>query len=225
MNSVVAVGFNPTEVQWFDISNIGRMETVKIDKLATHKPPFNKSLVLWAGTTKSHPYYEMMMIVAGSDPEEGVVIDLSKGPPGKRITFPPLVYIIDNGQIKYGPVDDGEQIPTDVAEVMLSMVSIWFDSLDSGCNSYRPEVKPTFTNRRKIAQGKLPTYDWLTVKIGPRCEKQASKGGTHASPRLHDRRGHIRRLQTGKNVWVKQCKVGDASIGTVFHDYQIQALQ
>ena len=85
-----------------------------------------------------------------------------------------------------------------------------------------PVVQQTFTNRRKIAQGKTPTYDWTTVVVEPVKPRKEDQGGTHASPRLHDRRGHLRRLKTGKNVWVKSCKVGDASKGAIFHDYAIK---
>jgi hypothetical protein len=30
-------------------------------------------------------------------------------------------------------------------------------------------------------------------------------------------------LSNGKNVWVKACKVGNATAGVVFHDYKIEA--
>jgi hypothetical protein len=223
MKSVIASGFDPTEMQWFDISGADLSTGIKIDNLTTHRPPFEKSLVLWAGQTSSHERYEMMMLAAGDDPEEGIVLDLSKGQPGKYTTFPPMVYAIVDGQIKYGPVDEGQDLPRDVAEIMLATMSKWLESMDTGCECYQPVITNTFTNRRKIAAGKTPTYDWRTVKIGPKTAKGESKGGTHASPRLHDRRGHIRRLASGKNVWVKACKVGDASLGTVFHDYKIEA--
>lgn len=221
MKSVIASGFDPTEMQWFDISGADLSTGIKIDNLTTHRPPFEKSLVLWAGQTSSHERYEMMMLAAGDDPEEGIVLDLSKGQPGKYTTFPPMVYAIVDGQIKYGPVDESQDLPRDVAEIMLATMSKWLESMDTGCESYRPEVKQTFTNRRKIAEGKLPTYDWHTVIIQPAKPRSESQGGTHASPRLHDRRGHIRRLKSGKNVWVKAHKVGDASKGYVFHDYQV----
>lgn len=222
MRSVIASGFDPTEMQWFDISGADLSTGIKIDNLTTHRPPFEKSLVLWAGQTKSHERYEMMMLVAGNDPEEGIVLDLSKGEPGKYTTFPLMVYAIEGDQIKYGPVEEGADLPRDVAEIMLATMSKWLETMDAGCESYRPEVKNTFTNRRKIAEGKMPTYDWRTVMIGPKNARRESQGGTHASPRLHDRRGHIRRLSTGKNVWVKACKVGDASKGVIFHDYAIK---
>ena len=221
MKSVISAGFDPTEMQWFDISSADLSTGIKIDNLATHRPPFEKNLVLWSGKSGHHERYEMMMLASGGDPEEGIVLDLSKGQPGKYTTFPPMVYLIEDGQIKYGPVDEGDDLPRDVAEIMLATMSKWLESMDTGCESYRPEVKQTFTNRRKIAQGKLPTYDWHTVIIQPAKPRSESQGGTHASPRLHDRRGHIRRLKSGKNVWVKAHKVGDASKGYVFHDYQV----
>lgn len=224
MKSVIASGFDPTEMQWFDITGADLSGGIKIDNLTTHRPPFEKSFVLWTGSTKDHDQYEMMMLVAGSDPEEGIVLDLSKGEPGKYTTFPMMVYVIDEGEIKYGPIEEDADLPKDVAEVMLATMSKWLEIMDTGCNSYRPEIKPTFTNKRKIAEGKLPTYDWRTVRIEPAKERTESKGGTHASPRQHDRRGHIRRLRNGKNVWVKPHKVGDSAKGYVFHDYAVKEM-
>jgi hypothetical protein len=222
MKAVIETGFDPTEVQWFDVSKAyGGENSVNIKHLATHRPPFEKNFVVYGGSSKNHPYYEVMMLIVGTDPEEGIVIDISKGTPGKFNTFPPLVYAVDDGQIRYGPADENHDVPQDVAELMLSLVAMWFESMDTGCDSYRPSVAQTFTNRRKIAQGKTPSYDWTTVVVTATPPRAEPKGGTHASPRLHDRRGHIRRLRSGKNVWVKAHKVGDATLGTIFHDYQI----
>jgi hypothetical protein len=111
------------------------------------------------------------------------------------------------------------------AEMILGFVSAWYESLSRRSQAYIPAVAKTFTNQRKIAQGKTPAYEWRTVVIEPSKPQPEPKGGTHASPRLHDRRGHLRRLQSGKNVWVKPCKVGDPSRGTIFHDYQLQQTQ
>jgi hypothetical protein len=45
--------------------------------------------------------------------------------------------------------------------------------------------------------------------------------GTHASPRFHFRRGHIRRLPTGKNCWVRMHSVGTMVNGIVAKDYRV----
>lgn len=88
---------------------------------------------------------------------------------------------------------------------------------------YRPTVKRnSILNQQRARKGKPPLqYDWHTVTIQPPQIKSEPKGGTHASPRLHDRRGHFRKLKSGARVWVNPCKVGDASKGTVFKDYKV----
>lgn len=47
------------------------------------------------------------------------------------------------------------------------------------------------------------------------------KGGTHASPRWHLRRGHWRNLPSGKTTWVNQSEVGKKENGGVYKDYAI----
>ena len=42
---------------------------------------------------------------------------------------------------------------------------------------------------------------------------------------VHDRRGHWRTYPSGKRGWVKACKVGDASKGVVFKDYEVVTSQ
>jgi hypothetical protein len=210
-------------MQWFDISGAIDQTTVEQDWLRDYRPPFEKCMVVWQGQSKTHLVYELTMTVVGTDPEEGIVISAHKGPQGQMPRkLPLLVYAVDGGMIRYGPADEGEQIAAEDANVLLGVVANWYRALAHGCNAYTPQVRQTFTNRRKIAEGKTPTYDWTTVYIEPAQTKREHQGGTHASPRQHDRRGHLRRLRSGKNVWVRACKVGDASKGAVFHDYAIR---
>lgn len=53
---------------------------------------------------------------------------------------------------------------------------------------------------------------------------QGAATGTHASPRFHYRRGHIRRLASGRNTWVRMCAVGKAANGIVLKDYDASGL-
>jgi hypothetical protein len=50
----------------------------------------------------------------------------------------------------------------------------------------------------------------------------ALRGGTHASPRWHIRRGHWRTLADGRRVFVRECEVGDQSRGAVVKDYRME---
>ena len=223
MRWMVQADIDPTEMQWFDISGTLDQTTVDQNWLQEYRPPFEKCMVVWQGHSKTHQTYEFMMTVVGTDPEEGIVLSVHKGPYGQMPRkLPLMVYVLDDGFIRYGPVDENETVSEADANVILAVVGKWYQLLSQGCSAYKPQVRQTFTNRRKMSEGKTPTYDWTTVYIDSLKQSSESKGGTHASPRLHDRRGHLRRLRNGKNVWVKACKVGDASKGTVWHDYAIK---
>ena len=214
---------DPTEMQWFDISGTLDQSTIDQNWLHEYRPPFEKCMVVWQGRSANHEVYEFLMTVVGTDPEEGIVLSVHKGAHGQMPQkMPLLVYVLDEGLIRYGPVEEGDTIPEKDAQMVLAMVGNWYRVLSQRCSSYKPVVRNTFTNRRKIAQGKVPTYDWTMVYIEPSKPRSESKGGTHASPRQHDRRGHLRRLRSGKNVWVRPCKVGDPTKGVVWHGYAIR---
>lgn len=110
-------------------------------------------------------------------------------------------------------------------KVTIALLTVFLTSVhsDKPVDAYQPVAKQSFINAKRAKKGKPPLYEWRTVAIEPVRPKAEPKGGTHASPRLHDRRGHFRTMRSGKKVWVKACKVGDASRGTVFHDYEVRA--
>lgn len=85
------------------------------------------------------------------------------------------------------------------------------------------EAKPTLS-RVASALKRKPVYklSYTTVQLpGVKSERKAHQGGTHASPRQHERRGHWRTYRSGKRVWVKNCVVGDPSLGHVKHAYVV----
>lgn len=224
MKLMADAGVDLVDIKWFDMTGaFSDSQRANLDPVMTHRPPFDKCFVTWQGKTRHHPSYEVLMLVAGIDPEEGITVAMWKGPSGTRLhPIPAMFYFIDDDNIRYGAVNEDEPVERELAELMLAQLGAWYGAMDRRIEAYVPSVRDTFTNRRKIQQGKLPTYDWTTVWIEPAKPRSEGKGGTHASPRLHDRRGHLRRLASGKNVWVKSCKVGDASKGAIFHDYAIK---
>lgn len=86
-----------------------------------------------------------------------------------------------------------------------------------------PEKPSKLKNDLRKKKKKLPLFEFkiLTIDSG-KNSKQTSVGGggTHASPRIHLRRGHIRRLPT-KNVWVNACVVGDKTKGVINKEYLV----
>ncbi len=219
-----AVGMDPIELQWFDISGLttARFETTT-DVLMECNPPFGKCVVAYRGPSRSHASYDMLMLVVGDNAKDGIVVDMWKGPTGiMPRKVPTMLYTTEGDMVMYGPTEEADPVPEEEARLVLGIIAKWYQSMLSGGNAYQPFVRQSFTNRRKIAEGKQPTYDWHTVVINGKALKREPHGGTHASPRLHDRRGHSRRLPDGRIVWVRPCKVGDASKGVVFKDYQVK---
>lgn len=76
-------------------------------------------------------------------------------------------------------------------------------------------------NASRMRKGKTPffTYKMLTIKAQSR--KGEGEDRTHNSPRVHIRRGHIRKLKD-KTVWVNSCVVGDKKKGIVSKIYNLK---
>jgi hypothetical protein len=104
--------------------------------------------------------------------------------------------------------------------MMCAIVTMFYASLDMKVQAYVPT--PHKANASRAKRGLKPLYDWNTVVIEPSKPKNEPQGGTHATPRRHQVRGHWRTYKSGKRGWVKECWKGDASKGAVFKDYKIK---
>lgn len=82
---------------------------------------------------------------------------------------------------------------------------------------------PKLINDKRKKKGKPLFFSYRTLQVtGDSAAKETTGKGTHASPRLHLRRGHIRRLPDGRRVWVTSCLVGDKTKGFAAHDYKVR---
>lgn len=81
---------------------------------------------------------------------------------------------------------------------------------------------PRALNKARGRRGKMPLYSYWTLDIDLASSRSGSYlGGTHASPRLHLRRGHPRQLRAGKWCWVNPHVVGKKELGIVAKDYRL----
>jgi len=205
---------DPTQMQWFDVTGAIK-EYIGYDqrKHLLHPAPY-KNMML-CGRTEQGDF--MLSVLA--EPTATVVTGWIMKPTGYK-ALGSFLFAEHNGEPKVGevnkPIDPQDQ------SMMCAIVAMFYASLDMKVEAYVPTAKDTFTNRRKIKEGKRPTYDWNTVVIEPSKPKQEHQGGTHASPRRHQARGHWRTYKSGKRGWVKECWRGDASKGAVFKDYELK---
>jgi hypothetical protein len=224
-----SAGVDPTELAWFDVSAVlnarGDDEYKQNDWLIDYRPPFDRNIII-GKAARTGKAYELFVTVIGSDPHQGIVFNSWVSTNGWKPKSSPLYfYYLDDGVVRYGPCEADETMSEHDVRWSLGLIELWFESLaKQATQAHVPSIKRGLTSDRLIKKGQPPLYDWRTVIVQPiKPVKRERLGGTHASPRQHDRRGHMRRLPGGKQVWVKPCRVGDAARGTVFHDYEVRA--
>jgi hypothetical protein len=92
-------------------------------------------------------------------------------------------------------------------------------------NVSRVEHKPDAKlQKARAKKGKKPLFSYWTLHLKTKSASGVELGGTHASPRVHLRRGHPRQYQPGKWTWVQPCMVGNPKMGMVHKDYDGSAL-
>jgi hypothetical protein len=87
------------------------------------------------------------------------------------------------------------------------------------------QLPPLALNKKRVISNKIPfsSYHVLTVD-GETWDKSSSRSESEDHYfRSHFRRGHIRRLDESRRVWVRSCFVHGNLPGFVEKDYQVQA--
>jgi len=95
------------------------------------------------------------------------------------------------------------------------------------CNNVKKieNVPPEKLQKKRIKNRKIPFFSYWTLHLKLSKEEQrkiGSNGGSHASPRLHLRRGHARQYQPGLFTWVQSCVVGNKENGLIMKDYAVK---
>lgn len=79
---------------------------------------------------------------------------------------------------------------------------------------------------KRKKNGREPFYTYHVLRIPAAQSGEATEEGSSLadrnSPRAHWRRGHLRRLATGKVVWVRHTIVGTAELGRVEKSYLLE---
>jgi hypothetical protein len=203
----------PESAMWFDLGKMERMDATRVSADVLFNLPFKRTAI--AASDKEGIKFSLWLMegdqsltIAGFTLEGG----------GVRYINPTAVLVQDN-QLRY--YSKGKQVPESEVKSLIRMTLACLMKLQGMDTVYRPTIQQTLINAKRKRKGKKPLISWHTVKIEPPSEKREHQGGTHASPRLHDRRGHWRTYKSGKRVFIKACKVGDASKGLVFKDYEV----
>lgn len=96
----------------------------------------------------------------------------------------------------------------------------------SCCNVAQVEhAAPRHINQQRARKQKPPIFTYRTLHLSGDAAPTQGDGGKadRTSPRLHLRRGHIRRLVDGRRIWVRSAVVGEKRGGFVHKDYAVHA--
>lgn len=97
-----------------------------------------------------------------------------------------------------------------------------FLTLLNCANIQRQEHLPSpKLQKARARRNKLPLYSYWTLDLNfaAKGQREGARGGTHASPRLHLRRGHSRQYAKGQWCWVTPHAVGNKKLGVVHKEY------
>jgi len=137
--------------------------------------------------------------------------------------------VLPLGQKAYAKCQSEEERNTrmrrDLADEILAVSHLLVAlTLDKGNHETLPVSEKA--NRKRLKKGKRALYEYKVLDIiadvmsSPRKIKGRPQG-THASPRMHKRRGHIRRLANGQSIWIRDTIVGKPGSGQIIKDYSV----
>ncbi len=215
IQQAVKLAPEPETAMWFDVGAMERWDGKQVPVQVMLNLPFRRTGI--AGyDSHGKPFSLWLTQGDGNVLVAGCAIETHK-------YFSPFAIVKTEGGLGYYRKD--KAVPESEIRPVIRMVAATLLKIMGERMAYQPTPQRTFINQKRQAKGKPAlTFDWHTVAIEPPAPKNDAQGGTHASPRLHERRGHWRTIKkSGKRVWVRDCKVGDASKGVVFKDYEVKA--
>lgn len=203
---------------WFDIGQI-RDESLILPDDQSHmmRMPYERICLVGADSAG----VDFVLAITCLNDYELVQFSFGLLQPSRK--YGPYAYKMAENGLKLGALDGYDDLGKENVHGLVAVIHLFLTTINqNGSTAHIPTRVGTPAQQAKRARhGKAPLFDWHTVTIQPKQIKAEPQGSTHASPRMHDRRGHWRSLTSGKQVWVRNCKVGDATKGVVFKDYKL----
>lgn len=118
-------------------------------------------------------------------------------------------------------------MPKEVSEDMGNTLAHCAHVISSAClvmnckNVIKVENKPSKLAKMRGCNKRKKLFSTWTLHIKSDRKEYEPRGGTHASPRVHLRRGHVRQFKPGQYTWVPSCLVRGKSPGMIHKDYAL----
>ena len=243
-NIASKVGFDVADFTWFDLSNINELGEQELISWASENIPEwknNKSKISDFVTPCEkmaiiHPQLEGTVVTyeryGKVNNHEGALLCMWS----QNLDETPMAFVIDiknsdpaehfvRVQRKYFG-KDGENLSSSMfskaclaALNIVTLVNMRAHTTDEVLLAHNAKGLD-FINRKRRANHQPLLYSWNTIELKPSAQvKQEHKGGSHASPARHKRRGHLRKKRDGSFTWIPEMWVGSIENGLIVHDY------
>jgi len=200
---------------WFDLGDVERDFELEVDPERLCHLPYEQTNITGADA-EGNWFCVRAWFTGETVAIAGLVVI------GKLVPLLPFAYVNTDEGLRIIPPKGGSLPPRKDVLQSLAILDMLLSRLEDRSQSCLTRVKKTTGLAARKAK---PTYEWKVLKVEPRLAAQLvdaePPGGTHASPRAHDRRGHWRSLPTGRKIWVNPCRVGDPDNGIVLKDYLV----
>lgn len=146
-----------------------------------------------------------------ADPENGIAVSGFHH-------FPCHIEAYDQNMEKAG----GEWLDTDLQASFEPLLEFCLTVNCQNVETARIDPPPKL-NSKRMKSGKAPLDSYHVLLIPGERQVMGSEGeGERSGPRLHWRRGHLRRLQDGRVIWVRHALVGNKEQGSVEKTYRVE---
>lgn len=219
--------------EFLDIGDAGLLPTPSVEMIEACEPPFERVAAQFQSHSSNQTHTWLLTI----EPHKGggfkFYLAATHSPDIAWVTLGPYRLTRPTGGWRLEVATDGNPLwAPDMSEDgmlrsgLAAASIVWRAFAVMACSNVRTrDHQPDAAlNKKRAKAGKVPLVSYKTLEIvvpNTRYEGGGSGGGTHASPRVHLRRGHIRKIADGRTVWVQACVVGSKH-GMVLKDYKLR---
>ena len=238
------VGFDVADFTWFDLSNIDQLGEEMLmnwasenipqwknskyrisdyvspfEKMAIIHPQLSKTVVTYEKHGSINGYEGGLLCLWGQDLDEtpiGFVTDIENSYPTQHHTRIQRKFYENKSEITLSNTLTHSCLAVLSMACLLNLRAHTTEEVLIAHNAKGLD----FINRKRRAKNQPLLYSWNTIELRPGAQvKQPHKGGSHASPSRHKRRGHLRKKKDGSFAWIPEMWVGSIENGLIVHDY------
>ena len=205
----------------FDFGDADEIPVAKGEVFSSARPPFNNCILQFELPKNKNASHLLVLWLGQLDDNVHLICALKQRSDNKWLTTMPVNIVRESDENFLYKGNGNESTQAWLTRAHAMALNAFYIL---GCSNVKTidHEAPIALNKKRSRTGKFPILTHKTLVIVSDAIKVVGNdnGGTHSSPRVHLRRGHVRRLDETRRVWVQSCVVGSKH-GIVTKDYKV----